>query len=188
MSLAPTTETPGYTAVKDSLLNRLRRIEGQARGVKRMVDEGRYCIDVLTQLGAVQSALDGVSLGLLDGHVRHCLAKGDPLELDTKATELVGVLRGAGAGPRHTADRRSLGERLDHAAEQVGRVIEMVEADRYCIDVLEEIGAVKRTLDAVALGLVDGHIRTCMTVGSSAEREDKARELVGAVTRLVKST
>jgi DNA-binding FrmR family transcriptional regulator len=188
MSVGPSTETRGYTPVKASLLNRLRRLEGQVRGVRRMVDEDRYCIDVLTQLGAVQSALDGVTLGLLDGHVRHCLAKGDRAELDTKATELVEALRGGGARLPHTGDKASLGERLDHAREQVGRVIEMVESDRYCIDVLEEIGAVKKTLDAIALGLVDGHIRTCMTAGSAAEREDKTRELLGAVTRLVKST
>jgi DNA-binding FrmR family transcriptional regulator len=71
-----TTDTPtrGYTATKDQLQNRLRRIEGQVRGIQGMVDEDRYCIDVLTQIAAVQAALDKVALGLLDGHVRHCVA------------------------------------------------------------------------------------------------------------------
>src|SRR3954447_4373628 len=63
----------GYTASKEQLNKRLARIEGQVRGVSRMVEEDRYCIDVLTQISAVQAALDKVALGLLDGHTRHCL-------------------------------------------------------------------------------------------------------------------
>ncbi len=66
----------GYTATKDQLLARLRRIEGQVRGVERMVDDDRYCIDVLTQIAAIQAALDKVALGLLDGHARHCVIDG----------------------------------------------------------------------------------------------------------------
>ena len=68
--------THGYTATKDQLLKRLRRIEGQVRGVERMVEDGRYCIDVLTQVSAVQAALDKVALGLVDEHVRHCVVGG----------------------------------------------------------------------------------------------------------------
>lgn len=67
--------TRGYTATKDQLQTRLRRIEGQVRGVERMVEDDRYCIDVLTQISAIQAALDKVALGLLDGHVRHCVAQ-----------------------------------------------------------------------------------------------------------------
>jgi CsoR family transcriptional regulator, copper-sensing transcriptional repressor len=73
-----TTDAPptrGYTATKDQLLTRLRRIEGQVRGIERMVEEDRYCIDVLTQISAIQAALDKVALGLLDGHVRHCVTE-----------------------------------------------------------------------------------------------------------------
>ena len=71
-----TTTTRGYTATKDQLQARLRRIEGQVRGVDRMVDDDRYCIDILTQISAIQAALDKVALGLLDGHTRHCLREG----------------------------------------------------------------------------------------------------------------
>jgi DNA-binding FrmR family transcriptional regulator len=77
------TETPpatrGYTATKDQLLKRLRRIEGQVRGVQNMVEDDRYCIDILTQISAAQAALDKVALGLLDEHARHCVmgAEGD---------------------------------------------------------------------------------------------------------------
>ena len=76
----PTTDTPqrGYSATKDELLTRLRRIEGQVRGIQRMVEDDRYCIDVLTQIGAIQAAIDKVALGLLDDHARHCvLGAGD---------------------------------------------------------------------------------------------------------------
>ena len=67
---------PAYTATKPQLLARLKRIEGQTRGVQKMVDEDRYCIDVLTQISAIQAALDKVALGLLDEHVKHCVVDG----------------------------------------------------------------------------------------------------------------
>src|SRR4051812_37738602 len=63
----------GYSASKDQLSNRLRRIEGQVRGVEGMVEDDRYCIDILPQIGATQAALDKVALGLLDDHARHCV-------------------------------------------------------------------------------------------------------------------
>lgn len=67
------TESRGYSATKDQLLGRLRRIEGQIRGIEGMVEQERYCIDVLTQISAVQAALDKVALGLLDDHAHHCV-------------------------------------------------------------------------------------------------------------------
>ena len=67
------TPTRGYTASKDDLKRRLARVEGQVRGISRMVDEDRYCIDVLTQISAIQAALDKVALGLLDDHARVCV-------------------------------------------------------------------------------------------------------------------
>jgi DNA-binding FrmR family transcriptional regulator len=73
---AETETTRGYTASKDQLLKRLRRIEGQVRGVERMVEEDRYCTDVITQISAIQAALDKVALGLLDDHARHCVVEG----------------------------------------------------------------------------------------------------------------
>nr|BFE65326.1 metal-sensitive transcriptional regulator [Dactylosporangium thailandense] len=77
MLVGMTSPTPrGYTATKDQLQSRLRRIEGQVRGVEKMVDEDRYCIDVLTQISAIQAALDKVALGLLDDHARHCMHNG----------------------------------------------------------------------------------------------------------------
>lgn len=84
----------GYTASKDQLRARLARIEGQVRGVSKMVDEDRYCIDVLTQINAVRAALDNVALGLLDGHVRHCLVggHGGPTEPDAQAEELMSAV------------------------------------------------------------------------------------------------
>jgi DNA-binding FrmR family transcriptional regulator len=65
----------GYTEHKDDVLGRLRRIEGQVRGVQRMVEEDKYCIDILTQISAASSALKRVAVGLLDDHVRHCVAE-----------------------------------------------------------------------------------------------------------------
>ena len=64
----------GYTNQKDDYLKRLRRIEGQIRGLQRMVDNDEYCIDVLTQVSAATRALQSVALGLLDEHLRHCVA------------------------------------------------------------------------------------------------------------------
>ncbi|HWK29798.1 MAG TPA: metal-sensitive transcriptional regulator [Solirubrobacter sp.] len=84
----------GYTASKDQLGKRLARIEGQVRGVARMVEEDRYCIDVLTQISAIQAALDKVALGLLDGHTRHCLlGEGEgPTTIDDQTEELMGAV------------------------------------------------------------------------------------------------
>ena len=64
---------PGYTGSKDDYLKRLRRVEGQVRGVQRMVEADTYCIDVLTQVSAITKALQAVSLGLLEDHVSHCV-------------------------------------------------------------------------------------------------------------------
>ncbi|MDP9007015.1 MAG: metal-sensitive transcriptional regulator, partial [Actinomycetota bacterium] len=63
----------GYTQTKDDYLKRLARIEGQVRGLQRMVEEDKYCIDVLTQVAAVNKALQSVAVGLLDQHLRHCV-------------------------------------------------------------------------------------------------------------------
>jgi DNA-binding FrmR family transcriptional regulator len=91
-SSAPTPETRGYTATKDQLVKRLRRIEGQVRGIQEMVEDDRYCIDVLTQISAVQGALDKVALGLLDGHAQHCVI-GGPEELkDERTGELMAAV------------------------------------------------------------------------------------------------
>ena len=72
-----TAVTRGYTATKDQLHNRLRRIEGQVRGIQRMVDEDRPCPEILVQIAAIEAAMDKVALGLLDGHVKHCVAHAD---------------------------------------------------------------------------------------------------------------
>jgi CsoR family transcriptional regulator, copper-sensing transcriptional repressor len=70
------TKAPGYKASKDELLKRLARVEGQIRGVTKMVEGDRYCIDVLTQIEAAEAALNKVALGLVDDHVRHCMRGG----------------------------------------------------------------------------------------------------------------
>ena len=68
-----TTNPPGYAHRKDDYAKRMRRIEGQVRGIARMVDEDKYCIDILTQVSAVTKALQAVALGLLDEHLAHCV-------------------------------------------------------------------------------------------------------------------
>jgi CsoR family transcriptional regulator, copper-sensing transcriptional repressor len=84
----------GYSATKDDLLKRLARVEGQVRGIGRMVEEDRYCTDVMTQITAVQAALDKISLGLLDGHARHCmLGEGEgPKDADAQVEELMAAV------------------------------------------------------------------------------------------------
>jgi len=79
----------GYSATKDQLLNRLRRVEGQVRGLERMVEDERYCIDVLTQISAVQAALDKVALGLLDDHARHCVVGAKGADRHERTAELM---------------------------------------------------------------------------------------------------
>ena len=82
---------------KSGCLKRLNRIEGQVRGVEKMVEDDRYCIDILTQIAAVSTALESVAFRILDDHVNHCvagaLASGDPEEAATKSKELVEAVR-----------------------------------------------------------------------------------------------
>ena len=85
--------THGYVADKDALVRRLHRIEGQIRGIERMVDEERYCVDILTQIAAATTALETVAFKILDEHVSHCVAgalsSGDPEVAAEKSRELL---------------------------------------------------------------------------------------------------
>ena len=86
--------TRGYTASKDQLQKRLARIEGQVRGISRMVEEARYCVDVLTQITAGRAAGATVARGLLDGHARHCLLGhgSGPTDPEEQVQELMGAV------------------------------------------------------------------------------------------------
>jgi CsoR family transcriptional regulator, copper-sensing transcriptional repressor len=87
----------GYHEQKDPLIKRLHRIEGQVRGIERMVSSDRYCIDILTQIGAVSTALESVAFQILDEHVKHCVAgaltSGDEADAQAKTTELLEAVR-----------------------------------------------------------------------------------------------
>ena len=85
--------THGYASDKDSIVRRLHRIEGQVRGIEKMVEDNRYCIDILTQVAAVTTALEAVAFKILDEHVNHCvagaLASGDEADAEQKTSELL---------------------------------------------------------------------------------------------------
>ena len=87
----------GYSADKEALVRRLHRIEGQVRGIEKMVEEERYCIDILTQIGAAMTALENVGLKVLEDHVDHCvagaIASGDEVEARAKAAELLAAVQ-----------------------------------------------------------------------------------------------
>jgi DNA-binding FrmR family transcriptional regulator len=82
----------GYSMSRDEYLNRLRRIEGQVRGLQRMVSEDQYCIDILTQVSSVKKALQGVAVGLLDEHVRHCVMEAAAQGDDSKVSEATAAI------------------------------------------------------------------------------------------------
>jgi DNA-binding FrmR family transcriptional regulator len=88
---------PGYSGDKQKLVNRLRRIEGQVRGLEKMVEDDRYCIDILTQIAAVTTAMESVGLKILEEHVRHCvaaaLASGDEALATAKTEELLAAVQ-----------------------------------------------------------------------------------------------
>lgn len=94
----------GYTANKDAYLRRLKRIEGQVRGIARMVDEDKYCIDILTQVSAVTKALHAVSLGLVEEHIGHCVV-------------------GAAAEPDPDLRAEAIDVKVKEAAEAIGRLL-----------------------------------------------------------------
>jgi DNA-binding FrmR family transcriptional regulator len=87
----------GYGDAKDALVKRLHRIEGQVRGIERMVEDDRYCIDILTQIGAVSTALESLAFEILDDHVNHCVAdaltSGDEAQAAQKTEELLAAVR-----------------------------------------------------------------------------------------------
>ena len=90
----PATERPpAYSGDKAALLKRLRRIEGQVRGVEGMVEEERYCIDVVTQITAIEAALDKVALSLLEEHAQHCVIGAEAGMQEERTTELMGAVR-----------------------------------------------------------------------------------------------
>ena len=93
MSKTEQAQTYGYHADKQALVKRLHRIEGQVRGIEKMVEEDRYCIDILTQISAVSTALDSLALKILDSHVNHCVAgalsSGDERDAAQKTQELL---------------------------------------------------------------------------------------------------
>jgi len=88
--------THGYAEDKPRLVKRLHRIEGQVRGIERMVEDDRYCIDILTQISAVTTALESLAFTILDGHVNHCvagaLASGDETDAEAKTKELLAAV------------------------------------------------------------------------------------------------
>jgi CsoR family transcriptional regulator, copper-sensing transcriptional repressor len=90
--MATGTANPGYIENKDDLLNRLKRVSGQVGGLERMVDEERYCIDILTQVSAVQAALDKVALALLDDHARHCVVGATEENREEMTEEMMGAI------------------------------------------------------------------------------------------------
>ena len=85
--------THGYTENKDAVLKRLRRIEGQVRGIERMVEENRYCIDVVTQVTAIQAALDKVALELLSDHAAHCVVGATDGDQQAMTDELMAAVK-----------------------------------------------------------------------------------------------
>ncbi len=85
-------EERGYTAGRQELLNRLRRIKGQVGGIERMVEHDRYCIDIVTQISAAQAALDQVALRLLEDHTRHCVLEAKGQKRSERAEELIDVV------------------------------------------------------------------------------------------------
>jgi CsoR family transcriptional regulator, copper-sensing transcriptional repressor len=87
------TETRGYTEKKGAIERRLRRIEGQVRGVSGMVEADRYCIDVVTQITAIQAALDKVALELLEDHTKHCVVNAADGGADAMSEELMAAVR-----------------------------------------------------------------------------------------------
>jgi len=86
-------KTHGYAGEKDALVKRLHRIAGQVRGIEQMIEDDRYCIDILTQIAAVNTALESLAFKILDGHVQHCvagaLASGEPAIAAEKSQELL---------------------------------------------------------------------------------------------------
>jgi DNA-binding FrmR family transcriptional regulator len=104
MEAAVVEHTHGYVGGKDAYLRRLKRIEGQVRGIARMVEEDKYCIDILTQVSAINKALHAVSLALLEEHIEHCVV-------------------GAARESQASGDAGVLREKVQEASDAIGRLL-----------------------------------------------------------------
>jgi len=205
----------GYVTRKDDYLKRLRRIEGQARGIQRMVDEEKYCIDILTQISAMTKAVQMVAMGLLDEHIRHCVvgAAGGP-QAETKLKEATGAIGrlirlgdvdriegiaenatteyvdDPGAHPGYITRKDDYLKRLRRIEGQARGIQRMVDEEKYCIDILTQISAMTTALQMVAMGLLEDHIGHCVVDAAAAggpEAEAKLKEATDAIARLVRS-
>lgn len=187
----------GYVTRKDDYLKRLRRIEGQARGIQRMVDEEKYCIDILTQISAMTKAVQMVAMGLLEEHIKHCVvgAAGGP-DAAAKLTEATGAIGrlirlgdvdpaggavdGAGAQvpaansgtpgshPGYASRKDDYLGRLRGIEDQARGIQRMVDEEKYCIDILTQISAMTKALQMVAMGLLEDHIGHCVVDAAAA--------------------
>src|ERR1700730_18602557 len=150
----PKTQTPtrGYTATKDQLLARLRRIEGQIRGIEGMVQDDRYCIDILTQISAAQAALDKVALGLLDGHAHTCVIGAEPDQQNERTEEMMAavgrLLRRGCYAARSTVAVRRLAPSLEAGRNRLRPI-----ASRWCCGQMVSMGTPMMFRESAPAGL-----------------------------------
>ena len=119
MSQTETKKAHGYSADKETLVKRLHRIEGQVRGIEKMVEDDRYCIDILTQISAVNTALESLAYRILDQHVTHCVAgafaSGDEADAAVKTQELLEAVQRFADAPGQVDGPIGLGKVAGHA-------------------------------------------------------------------------
>ncbi|SNS46467.1 DNA-binding transcriptional regulator, FrmR family [Anaerovirgula multivorans] len=171
--------------IQKSILDRLSRIEGQVRGIKKMIEKGTYCDDVINQIEASRSALSAIELILLESHFRYCVgeelrngkreAMEEVLETINKLTDLE---------PSSKTEEPIL-DRLNKAEEAIKDIKVMIEKETYCDDIINQIEAIRSLLRNTELVLLESHLKHCVADQLKNGKEEVVEEVLKTIKKLI---
>ncbi|SDJ80236.1 metal-sensing transcriptional repressor [Natronincola ferrireducens] len=171
--------------VQKSILDRLSRIEGQIRGIKKMIEKGTYCDDVINQIEASRSALSSLELILLESHFKHCVAR-DLQQGKKGALEeaMITIKRLTDLEPSSQTEEPVL-DGLSEAEEAIKKIKKMIEVGTYCDDVIGQIEACRTLLRNIELVLLEGHLKRCVAGQLRDGKEEVIQEVLKTIKKLI---
>lgn len=168
-----------------SILDRLNRIEGQVRGIKKMIEKSTYCDDVINQIEASRSALSAIELILLESHFKYCVgeelrngkmeAMEEILHTISKLTELE---------PSSKTEEPVI-DRLNKAEEEIKNIKKMIEGEFYCDEIISQIEATRSLLRNTELVLLEGHLKCCVAEQLKGGKDEVVEEVLKTIKKLI---
>lgn len=168
-----------------SILDRLSRVEGQIRGIKRMIEKGTYCDDVINQIEASRSALSATELILLESHFRHCIGgelrhgKAEAME------EVLGTIKKLTDLEPSSKTQEPILDRLNRAEEEIKNIKEMIEKETYCDSVINQIEFTRSILRDTELILLESHLKHCVADQLRNGKEEVVEEVLKTIKKLI---